>query len=190
MAQHLIESQQRADCVTIGPRVRGEQKSVAPLDLLEDLVDHSERRTDTGDLCLSFPLRAPQQLVNTRRVLLRAVNHKHKLRSVAQAHTLCELVTNESLGCIQSFKCLLCLLFIAVHPDEHTSRFASGRKHDLGNSGEPNPWITEFAFENEVDLLSQSLHPPLTLVLGRAWFNHGKLSLKIKLMRIPESQIG
>src|SRR6185312_1148945 len=107
MAQHLVEAKQRADRVAVRSRVRREQECIALVNLVEYLVDHGENERPSPKLRPSSLLRAPEQLVNPRRVLLGAVDHKQKLGSVSQSHALGELMANETLGCVQSLQRLL-----------------------------------------------------------------------------------
>jgi len=94
---------------------------------------------------------------------------------VAKTDTVCKLMANESFRGIKTRERLFSLFVVTIYTDENPGHLGTRSEHHFGDRSQTNPWIAQLAFENEIDLLSQGLHPPLALVFRGAWLHHEKL---------------
>jgi hypothetical protein len=117
--QDLAAGERGTDSVSIRTRVRSQQESVALLDLFENLAKHF---LPDAPIDLTVELSAPflitfQQLINSGRVRLRAVQLKIQLWRTAQVQTLSHFTADETNCCRQSLQ--RALGFFVIPFDNH-----------------------------------------------------------------------
>jgi hypothetical protein len=129
-------------------------------------------------------LRAAQQLVDPRFVLLRSILDKDQLRRAAQMQALGQLPSNVPARSLQSFHGRGRRGIVSLDHDHDAGGARIGSEKHLAHIRQSNARISEFPLENGFDLFAQGFPQSFPMVLLTAPFqlNH----LKVKRMRISE----